>query len=66
MTIQQKLYTAKEFFEMGDELDPNKRYELVDGEIIEMPPPNRINSFIAGWILTAHFLARPVCTLIED
>jgi Uma2 family endonuclease len=53
MTIQQKLVTAKEFFEMGDTLDPDKRYELFDGEIVEMPPPNRINSFIAGLILTA-------------
>lgn len=53
MTIQQKLYTVKEFYEIGDSLDPDKHYELVEGEIVEMPPPNRINSFIAGLILTA-------------
>lgn len=50
MTIQQKLYTAKDFFEMGDTLDPNKRYELVEGDIIEMPPPKKINSIIAAYI----------------
>lgn len=53
MELQTKLYTASEFLALADEFDPDKRYELVNGEIVEMLPTNRINSLIAGLILTA-------------
>ncbi len=53
MVVQKQLYTSTDFWQMTDTLDADKRYELINGEIVEMPPPNRINSLIAGLILTA-------------
>jgi len=51
MDIQTKTYTVSEFLALIDELDPKKRYELVNGEIVEMPPTNLINSIIAAFIV---------------
>jgi Uma2 family endonuclease len=51
MTIQQKIYTAKEFWATADERSGDKLYELIHGEIFEMPPPKKINSIIAAYIL---------------
>jgi Uma2 family endonuclease len=50
MTIQQKIYTAKEFWATADERNPDKAYELIHGEIFEMAPPKKINSIIALYI----------------
>ena len=50
MTIQQKLYTAKEFWATAEERNPDKFYELIHGEIFEMAPPKKINSIIAAYI----------------
>ncbi len=36
MELQTKLYTASEFLALADELDADQRYELVNGEIVEM------------------------------
>jgi Uma2 family endonuclease len=52
MDILTKTYTVSEFLALSDELDPKKRYELVNGEIVEMAPSNRVNSFIAALIVT--------------
>jgi len=51
MVIQQQLYTAHEFWQI--DFDDDRVYELIEGEIIPMPPPRKINSIIAGLILTA-------------
>jgi Uma2 family endonuclease len=50
MTIQQKLYTAKEFWATADERSADKLYELIHGEIFEMAPPKKTNSIIAMYI----------------
>ena len=47
MTIQQKTYTADEFWDMIDQLDQTRRYELIRGEIVAMPPSSPRNSMIA-------------------
>jgi len=51
MVVQQQLYTASEFWQL--EFDDDRVYELIDGEIVPMPPPRKLNSIIAGLILTA-------------
>lgn len=52
MTIKEKLYTAEEFWEFTQLLEnEGKRFELIDGEIIEMPPSSLPNSHIAARIL---------------
>jgi Uma2 family endonuclease len=40
-TVVKKLFTVEEYHRLGDigMLPENKRYELIRGEIIEMPPP---------------------------
>jgi Uma2 family endonuclease len=40
-TVLKKLFTVDEYHRMGDAgiLPENKRFELIRGEIIEMPPP---------------------------
>lgn len=52
MFIQEKLYTAEEFWDIA-RLPENaeKRLELDDGNIIEMPPSKPINTIIAGRIV---------------
>ena len=46
MTIQQKEYTAEEFWEIVPTLDDSKRYELIEGVIVEMAPSSKVNSYI--------------------
>ena len=58
MVIQQKLYTAEEFWQILDELDAEKRYELIRGEIVEMPPSSPENTIIA--MLVGRFLGNHV------
>lgn len=52
MSVTEKLYTAEEFWELA-QLPENRhrRLELVNGEIIEMPPSSLPNSHIAARIL---------------
>lgn len=45
--IQEKHYTADEFWALIPELPDDKRYELIDGELIIMPPSSNKNSAIA-------------------
>lgn len=49
MSVQERLYTAAEFWQMtkAGYFAEDKLYELVDGVILEMNPPNRINAWIA-------------------
>ena len=47
MAIQQRLYTADEFWEMAQEFEEGKRFELVQGLIVEMAPSSPRNSVIA-------------------
>ena len=58
MTTDTKLLTAKELFEMPDD---GYRYELVRGELIQMPPPGLAHGRFAGHFvhsLWSHVEAR--------
>lgn len=49
--IQEKRYTVNEFWALIPELPDDKRYELIDGELITMPPSSNKNSRIAAKVL---------------
>ena len=51
MTQQKTLMTADQFYEFCCRNDG--RYELVDGEVVELSPVNYEHSGIAGYIVTA-------------
>ncbi len=53
MAIQERLYTAVEFWQMAKAgmLSEDKIYELVKGVLVEMNPPSRRNAWIAAEIL---------------
>jgi Uma2 family endonuclease len=51
IAIQEKLYTADEFWALIPELPDDKRYELIDGELIIMPPSSNKNSRISSKVL---------------
>jgi Uma2 family endonuclease len=55
MAVQEKLITAEEFWEIA-QLPENadKRLELIDGAIHDMPPSSKLNTILAVWI--AHLL----------
>ena len=52
MAVQERLYTAAEFWLMAKsgQFADDKIYELVSGVIIAMNPPNRMNAWIASEI----------------
>lgn len=52
MTVHDRVFTAADFWERVQELPDDKLYELVNGEIIEVPPPKRKNSWLAGQLVT--------------
>ena len=55
MVVQDRIYTAEEFWQIVNETDDDIRLELVEGIIIEMPPSSPINTIIAGRILAFVF-----------
>ena len=60
MVLQQKTYTADEFWAMLSELPDNRRYELIEGNLLEMPPSSPENARIA--VLIARLLGN----FVED
>jgi len=50
MEIQQHLYDIDDLWRMVCEADDDKRYELIEGEIIEMAPPGGEHGTFAGEI----------------
>jgi Uma2 family endonuclease len=61
MIVSEKLYNAGEFFEFARQPEnQERRLELVNGVIVEMPPSRPINTIIA--IRIAHFLSEHVMT----
>ena len=57
MTTAKKLLTADEFLVMPDD---GKNYELVRGELVEMPPPGFMHEFVvAQFIAIFHHFVRP-------
>jgi Uma2 family endonuclease len=51
MVIATHPLTNAEFWELLPTLDPDKRYELIDGELIEMAPSTRKNSYLAATLV---------------
>lgn len=47
MSVPIKLYTAEDFLALVADLPDNQQYELIDGELITMPPSSNQNSLIA-------------------
>lgn len=62
MAVQEKLYTAQEFWHIAQQpVNADKRLALIDGVIIEMPPSSQKNTVIAmriGHFLNAHVIPR--------
>src|SRR5258708_2665383 len=48
MTTQERLYTVEDMLHMPDD---GRRYELLNGELIEMPPSSKQNTVLAAWII---------------
>jgi len=49
MVLQERLYTAAEFWEIVQRPEnADKRLELIDGEIVEMAPSSQKNAVVAG------------------
>jgi Uma2 family endonuclease len=52
MAIQERLYTAEEFWEIAQRPEnQDKRLELIDGVIVEMAPSSQKNTVVAGRII---------------
>lgn len=52
MAVQQQTYTVEEFLEIAQQPEyENTRLELLEGELIVMPPSSPLNSEIAGLIV---------------
>ncbi len=49
MAVQEKLYTVEDLWRLSHEAD-GKRYELDEGELIEMAPTGDIHGIVALWI----------------
>jgi len=51
MTIQERLYTVTEFWDIAARPENvDKRLELINGVIVEVPPSSKINAILATWI----------------
>lgn len=51
MSTTTKLFTLAEYLAYDDGTD--KRYELVNGELVEMPPESDLNNLIAMYLIAA-------------
>ncbi len=62
MVVQEKLYTAEEFWEIASQPENDgRRLELDEGVIVEMAPSSQENTVIAArliYFLSAHILAK--------
>lgn len=55
MAVQQRVYSVDDFWQFVSEADDDRRFELIEGEIIEMAPPGQEHGFLAG-LFFHHFL----------
>jgi Uma2 family endonuclease len=64
MVLQERLYTAAEFWEIAQRPEnADKRLELIDGEIVEMAPSSQKNTVVAGrfiYFLNAFVIPRDI------
>jgi len=54
MAIQQHLYDIDDLWRMVCEADDDRRYELIEGELVEMPPPGEEHGYFI--LLLGKFL----------
>ena len=54
MVIQQQLYSVDDVWEMAHQTDSENHYDLIDGELFEMPPPGYAHGRLA--VLIAHYI----------
>lgn len=47
MEVRERLYTADEFWALADQLPDDKQFELIEGEIVEVPSSSLENAYIA-------------------
>ena len=47
MVLQHPKLTVEDFYAFLDEQEVDRRYELIEGEIVEMPPSSNPNSRLA-------------------
>ena len=59
MEIQQRLYDIDDLWRIVCEAGDDKRYELIEGEIIEMPPVVEEHGFLAGKLFHYFMLYDP-------
>jgi Uma2 family endonuclease len=52
MVTQERTFTAHEFWERAESFPDDKVYELIDGEIVEMPPASKLHAKIVTLIAT--------------
>ncbi len=52
MIAQEQTLTAADFWQMVGDLPDDKHYELVDGEIVAVAPPKRMNSYLVARLVT--------------
>ena len=50
MEIQQRLYDIDDLWRIACEEDDDKRYELIEGELVEMPPPGEEHGHLVIWL----------------
>ncbi len=55
MAIRERLYNIDDLWRIVRDADDDKRFELIEGELIEMPPPGEEHGFLAGEI---YFMLR--------
>ena len=48
MTTQERQYTVEDLLGMPDD---GRQFELINGELIEMPPSSKTNTVLAAWII---------------
>ncbi len=54
MEMQQRLYDIDDLWRLACEADDEKRYELIEGELVEMPPPGEEHGYLV--ILLGKYL----------
>ncbi len=54
IAIQQQLYTVDDVWELAHQPDNVNHYELIEGELFEMPPPGYAHGRLA--VLIAHYI----------
>ncbi len=50
MEIQQRLCDIDDLWRLACEADDEKRYELIEGELVEMPPPGEEHGYLTSWL----------------